>query len=206
MQTSDPDARLMLAFRDGDDAALSTLYRRWAAPLVRFLERIVRDRTTAEELMQETFVRVHGARDRYEPQARFSTWLYRIARNLALNELDRARNRAPHLAADATGAGEDREAGDTGRPSLALVDGGASVDTLVDARRESRRLQAALDSLPERQRSALWLAAVEGHAYEEIATMLDTTTASVKSLVHRARSGLADRIEAEAARVGEAGR
>ena len=88
MQTSDPDARLMLAFREGDASALAELYRRWAAPVRRFLLRMVGEPAMAEDLTQETFVRVHGARDRYAPEARFSTWLFRIARNLALNELD----------------------------------------------------------------------------------------------------------------------
>jgi len=101
VQSSDPDARLMLAFRDGDAEALAALYGRWSGPLVRFLERLVRERATAEELMQETFVRIHGARDRYKPEARFSTWLFRIGRNLALNMADhgftvRNKNRIPN--------------------------------------------------------------------------------------------------------------
>jgi len=193
MQTPDPDARLMFAFRDGDDEALSTLYRRWAGPVLRFLERMVRERATAEELMQETFVRVHGARDRYTADARFSTWLFRIARNLALNELDRARHKAPHASAD--GAGRD----EAGRPALALVSGGASVDELAHARRQRSRVEAELASLPERQRTALWLAAVEGHSYAEVASVLDASPQSVKALVHRARATLADRMRDEGA-------
>ncbi len=191
MQTPDPDVRLMLAFRAGDDSALSDLYRRWAGPLVRFLERMVRERSTAEELMQETFIRVHGARERYAPEARFSTWLFRIARNLALNELDRARNRMPHAPTDAPSR-PDADA--SARPNLVLVAGGSGVDDLVDARRDQARLERELAALPERQRTALWLAAVEGHSYDEIAQILDTTTSSVKSLVHRARARLAERM------------
>lgn len=188
MQTLDPDVRLMLAFRDGDEEALSVLYRRWAGPVQRFLERMVRERATAEELMQETFVRVHGARDRYEAEARFSTWLFRIARNLALNELDRARNKSAHLSTD--GAAHD----DDDRPALSLVSGGAGVDDLAHARRERRRVEAALEGLPERQRTALWLAAVEGHTYAEIGEVLDASPQSVKALIHRARANLADRM------------
>ena len=71
---------------------------RWAEPLLRYLERMVGDAATAEELVQESFLRVHGARDRYEPRARFSTFLYRIATNLALNELKRPRRCAPATA------------------------------------------------------------------------------------------------------------
>jgi len=187
MQTPDPDVRLMLAFRDGDDDALSALYRRWAGPVQRFLERMVRERAMAEELMQETFVRVHGARDRYAGDARFSTWLFRIARNLALNELDRARNRTAHLSTDVP-------ARDDERPPLTLIAGGSGVDDLAHARRERSRVETALEALPERQRTALWLAAVEGHSYAEIAAVLDAAPSSVKALVHRARANLADRL------------
>lgn len=197
MQTSDPDARLMLAFRGGDESALAELYRRWSGPLARFLERMVAEPALAEELMQETFVRVHGARARYTPDARFSTWLYRIARNLALNELDRLRHRAPHLRADDAPDEVD------GPPALTLVAGGAGVDELVEARRERDRLEVALAALPERQRVALWLAAVEGRPYAEIAEVMDTTPQSVKALVHRARSRLVAGMEEERRAVGE---
>lgn len=210
MQSSDPDVRLMLAFRAGDETALSDLYRRWAGPLLRFLERMVRERSIAEELMQETFLRVHGARDRYSPDARFSTWLFRIARNLALNELGRSRNRLPHLRAEGVGDGggdrsrsdDDGRAGSAHR-GLTLVAPGPGAERLVDARREHARLEVELAALPERQRSALWLAAVEGHSYDEIAVILETTAQSVKALVHRARARLADRMAEPAGRVKE---
>lgn len=198
MQTPDPDAQRMLDFRAGDAQAFADLYRRWAGPLQRFLERMVRERATAEELVQESFLRVHDARARYEADARFSTWLFRIARNLALNELDRSRNRALHLSTDASAPGDDEA-----RPSLTLVAGGAGVDELADARRERKRLEGELEALPERQRTALWLAAVEGHSYAEIAEILETSPQSVKALVHRARARLADRMQSDAA-LGEA--
>ena len=214
MQRSDPDARLMLAFRAGDESALSELYRRWAGPLLRFLERMVTEPAIAEELMQETFIRVHGARERYAADARFSTWLFRIGRNLALNELDRSRNRAPHLSTDvaantgnayssANPGNAGREAGDAS-PSLTLVAGGASVEDLVDARREQRRVEAALAEIPERQRTALWLVAAYGYAYADIAEVLDTSPESVKALVHRARTNLADRMAAPATGMSKA--
>lgn len=195
MQPVDPDIRLMIAFREGDGDALTALYERWAAPLLRYLERIVKNRATAEELLQDTFIRVHGARDRYSADARFSTWLFRIGRNLALNELDRARNRTPHLATDAPAAGASSGAA---RNIVSLVSTLPSQEEEADARRSRRRIQAALGELPERQKSALWLAVVEGYSYAEVASVLETSTASVKSLVHRARGQLADRMQAEA--------
>jgi len=180
----DEDVRLMLAFRGGDDAAFEALFERWAARLLRFLERMVKDTAVAEELVQETFLRVHRARSRYEPDAKFSTWLYTIASNVARNELRRPFRRAPHDSTDA-----ERE----GAP-LELAAEESPVDEIVNARREGSEVEAALQKLPERQRAALWLAAVEGLPYAEVAQALDTSESSVKALVHRARVALAEQL------------
>jgi RNA polymerase sigma-70 factor (ECF subfamily) len=174
----DEDVRLMLAFRDGDEGAFEALFRRWGGRLLRFLERMVRDRAVAEELVQETFLRVHRSRERYAPEARFSTWLYTIAANAARNELRRPFRRAAHTSTDTEDA-----------PELAAE--GPSVDDQADARRAGSRVEAALEALPERQRAALWLCAVEGLSYSQIAEALGTTEKSVKALIHRARVALA---------------
>jgi RNA polymerase sigma-70 factor (ECF subfamily) len=181
----DDDVRLMLAFRDGDDAAFDALFERWAARLLRFLERMVRDEAVAEELVQETFLRVHRARARYAPDAKFSTWLYTIAANVARNELRRPFRRAPH---ESTDSGREDGLG------LELAAEASPVDETVNARREAESVEAALRQLPERQRAALWLAAVDGLPYAEIALALGTSESSVKALVHRARVALAERI------------
>lgn len=199
MQADDPDVRLMLASRDGDEAALGALYQRWAARLLRYLERIVREPALAEELLQDTFVRVLDARERYAPQARFSTWLFHIARNLACNELARSRSRHPHLPADDASSQDGAADGRAGRPMLVLVSNGPAPDVAADARREQERFARAFATLPERQQSALWLAVVEGESYEQIASGLGSSVQSVKNLVHRARATLADRMQAEAA-------
>jgi len=179
----DPDAQLMLAFAKGDEAAFDALFDRWSAPLLRFVERMVTDRATAEDLVQDAFLRVHRARSRYEPRARFSTWLYRIATNLARNELRRPRRARPHASTDQGRA-----------PALELVGGGVPADEAVDQRRRTDAVERALDALPERQRMALWLSAVEGLSYAEVAEALETTPKSVKSLVHRARSALSEAV------------
>jgi RNA polymerase sigma-70 factor (ECF subfamily) len=174
----------MLAFRAGDDAAFEGLFERWAGRLLRYLERMVGDVATAEELVQETFFRVHRARERYVATARFSTWLYRIATNLALNELKRPRRRHVH----------EVERTDE------LEGPGAGVDDLVDSLRTGATVERALAKLPERQRMALWLSAAEGHSYAQVADMLGTSEKSVKALVHRGRAALVARIKGLAGR------
>ena len=174
----DLDVALMLAFRDGDEAAFDRLFRRWAGPLLRYLERMIGDGAVAEELVQETFFRVHRARARYESRARFSTWLYRIATNLAINELKRPRRRHVHQEED--------------KSDLQAVGSGGEEE--VDAKRLGVDVGRELEKLPERQRIALWLSAAEGHSYAEVALILETTEKSVKALVHRGRAALVVRM------------
>ncbi len=178
----DEDVRLMLAFGAGDAAAFDALFRRWAAPLLRYLERMVRDHAAAEDLLQEVFLRVHRARDRYLPEARFSTWLYRIATNLALNELRRPHLRRPHRSMD------DEE-------TAPLAAETPAADDVADARRTGQAAWRELERLPEKQRAALCLSAVEGLSYAEVARALEVTDKAVKALVHRARSTLAQRLK-----------
>jgi RNA polymerase sigma-70 factor (ECF subfamily) len=172
----------MLAFCEGDAAAFDALFRRWAARLLRYLERMLRDAGLAEELVQEVFLRVYGARGSYRPEARFSTWLYRIATNLALNELRRPRRSRPHASLD-----------DAAAEALASDD--PPSDDLTHARRSVAAVDRALGDVPERQRAALWLVAVEGLSYAEVAASLGVSESAVKALVHRARESLAARLE-----------
>ena len=174
----DGDVDLMLALRRGDDAAFDVLFARWGGRLLGYLQRMVSDAATAEELVQEAFLRVYRARERYEAESRFSTWLYRIATNLALNELRRPSRKRPHTSRD------DEES------TLVLVSSAPGPEASAQARLDASELIQELDALPERQRVALWLTAVEGHSYAEVAEILEATVKSVKSLVHRGRSSL----------------
>jgi len=190
VHAGDDDVRLMLALRAGDESAFDALFQRWSRPLLRYLERMLRDPASAEELVQEAFLRLYRARERYEPDARFSTWLFTIANRLALNELRRPRHRSPHESTD-----DDEE----GAP-LALAADEPGVDEVVHARRVGNSVEQALAALPERQRAALWLTAVEGFSYAEVALSLETTEKSVKALVHRARAAIADAFPDEGGR------
>jgi RNA polymerase sigma-70 factor (ECF subfamily) len=184
LQHGEDDRRLMQAFCDGDESAFDVLFRRWSGRVLRFLERMIRERAVAEDLLQETFLRVHRARAKWEPSARFSTWLFTIAANLALNELRRPFRRSLHESTES-----DRESA-----SRELAAEAPAVDEVVHARRLGGEVERGLASLPERQRAALWLTAVEGLSYAEVAALLETSPQSVKALVHRGRSALAEQL------------
>jgi RNA polymerase sigma-70 factor (ECF subfamily) len=173
----DEDVRLMLAFRGGDDRAFDALFERWAGRVLRFVERMVREPGVAEDLVQETFLRVWRARERYRPEARFSTWLFTIASNLARNELRRPFRRQRHESMDAEPEGV--------RLTLAATD--PASDAVVDARRTGLGVRPARAALPPRQREAHWLRAVEGLSNAQVAAALENTECYVKALLHRAR-------------------
>ena len=137
---------------------------------------MIPERARAEELAQEAFLRIYQARDRYEPKARFSTWLFSIANNLALNELARSHRKRE---APLEGSGADQLAA----PQPAVDEG-------LEQRRALSAVEQALATLPERQRAALLLRAAQGLGYAEIAEVMGTSSASVKSLIHRARENL----------------
>ena len=177
----DEDAQLMLAARDGDARAFETLFKRYSTRLVSFLARMVPERARAEELAQDVFVRIYQARERYEPTARFSTYLFGIASNLALNELARAHRK--------------RERPFPEHIEIRIAGTEPTAEEQIAHRRTREQLEEALDELPARQRAALLLRVDEGLGYEEIATALDTSVSSVKSLIHRARCELLETLE-----------
>jgi RNA polymerase sigma-70 factor (ECF subfamily) len=137
---------------------------------------MVRDRARAEELTQDVFVRIYQAAERYEPSARFSTLIFAIAHNLALNELARAHHK--------------RELRQPEEGALEALDPAPGADEALAAARTHALLERALGTLPERQRAALLLRSEQGLGFEVIAEALGTSVASVKSLIHRAREAL----------------
>jgi len=179
---ADADAQLMLQLGAGNREAFDRLFASWAGPLLRYLERMMPSRAIAEELMQETFLRVYRARERYRVEARFSTWLFTIATRVALNELRRLRGAGPTDSIEST------------EVSLSLTSPESPPDVLADARRRGVLVDGALQTLPERQRVALWLAAAEGFSYAEIAAAMETSESSVKALVHRGRSAVLQQV------------
>jgi RNA polymerase sigma-70 factor (ECF subfamily) len=174
----DADATLMLAFQRGDSSAFRTLYERHARAMVGFCRHFVRDGARAEELAQDVFVKLFRAAGRYRPDARFKTFLYRIASNHCLNELRRGEYEA-RPPASAT-PGDPRDAADD------LPSREASPLQVAEAKALEAAVREVLDRLPDKQRAAFVLCRFEGLSYEEIAEALGTTVAAVKALVHRA--------------------
>ena len=182
----DADAELMLRFQAGEVDAFETLFVRHSPSVVRFAFRFVHDREVAEELAQETFLRVHDAGPAYRPEAKFTTWLYRIATNVCLNEIRRPRYKLAHQSLDSTPAGNpDAFPLEIEDPHTAGADVRLERDAL------GRVIRKALSRLPEKQRLAFILTKYQDLSYAEAASVMHTSEKAVKSLMHRAKQALA---------------
>jgi RNA polymerase sigma-70 factor, ECF subfamily len=181
MALRDPDIRLMLAVRGGDQSAFAELVERYQHRLVGVMNHLVGHPQEAEDLAQEVFLRVFRTRHKYSPKAKFSTWLFTIANNLALNALrDRHRRKALPL--------EARDSGTQGPPPAA--DRGPSPAHPLQQSELAEVVRKALDDLNERQRVAVVLNKFEDMGYAEIAQVMGLTAKAVKSLLSRARGRL----------------
>lgn len=181
MALRDPDIRLMLAVRAGDQSAFAELVERYQHRLVGVMNHLVGHPQEAEDLAQEVFLRVFRTRLKYSPKAKFSTWLFTIANNLALNALrDRHRRQAVPLDA--------RDSGTQGPPPAA--DRGPPPSQPLQQSELAEVVRKALDDLNERQRVAVVLNKFEDMGYAEIAEVMGLSTKAVKSLLSRARGRL----------------
>lgn len=181
----DPDIRLMLRVRDDDPAAFAELVELYQHRLVTILTHLLGHPEEVEDLAQEVFLRVYRARKKYKPQAKFSTWLFTIANNLALNALQaRQRKRVVPL--------NVRDSGPLGpRPAEQLVHDRANHPMHRMQQQELAGIvQQALEQLNERQRMAVVLNKFEDMNYADIADIMGLTTKAVKSLLSRARDNL----------------
>ena len=180
----DPDAALMLRVKKGDRTAFASLVEKYQQPVMNFIHRTLRDETEAEDVAQNVFLQVYKSAPRYVTTAKFSTWLFTIARNLCLNEI-RRRSRHPAESLDATRPdSEDQplhqiEDKQTFTPPASLLQGELE-----------EKIAEALAELPENQRTALLLCRQDELSYEEIAEVLDCSLSATKSLIHRGRETL----------------
>lgn len=169
--------------------SFAVLVERYRQPVIHFLFRTLPDATEAEDLAQMVFVQLWKSSPRYEPSARFTTFLFTIARNLCLNEL-RRRARHPADSIDAAAA-EDESNPYRQIPDIRV----ASADEAVQGGELVEKVQEALDALPEKQRTALHLCREGELSYEEIAVVLRLSVQATKSLIHRARESLKGRLK-----------
>lgn len=186
----DQDQELMLRVRDGDAVAFEALYRRHARPVLNFAYRMLGRRHRAEEIAQDVFLKLYNARASYEPTARFTTYLYRIATNACLNDQARVEHQTVRRSLDQPIGGEEDG------PIFELADADArGADEHLARRDRGARVQAALGALTETQRAALVLREYDDLSYEEIAASLETTVSAVKGLIHRAREALKEELK-----------
>jgi RNA polymerase sigma-70 factor (ECF subfamily) len=185
MALRDPDIRLMLQVRDDDNGAFALLVERFQHRLVAVMHHVVGNAEEAEDLAQEVFLRVYRARKKYRPRSKFSTWLFTIANNLALNCL-RSRQRKPVVPLAV------HDSGPLGpRPAEQLVpDRGGGPTHHLQQEELAAVIRQALEGLNERQRVAVVLNKFEDMNYAEVAEVMGLTTKAVKSLLSRARENL----------------
>lgn len=185
----DPDVRLMLQVREDDAAAFEELVLRYQGRLITVLEHMVHDRQRAEDLAQEVFLRVFRARKSYQPGARFSTWLFTIANNVASNAL-RDSSRRRETSASRRGDGDESSAGESFLEQAAQAPSGMMPVRRIEKAERAEIVRMAIESLGERQRMALLLSKFEDMSYADIADAMGLSTKAVKSLLSRARVSL----------------
>ena len=179
----DQDLELMLRVRDGDAESFDALLQRHRGPLVGFFARMVRDSALAEDLAQEVFLRIYQSRHRYEPEAKFTTWLYRIATNLALNAIRDRKDVSSSMGSDQGAPGAESWEG-------RIPDGRPTAEQAMLSTERERQIRQAVESLPEKQRTAVVLHKYQEVDYRQIAQILGVSESAVKSLLFRAYENL----------------
>ena len=175
----------MLRVRDGDQLSFGLLLNRHRAAVVHFLYRMVQNQAVAEELAQEVFLRVYRSRSSYEPTAKFTTWLFRIATHLGLNSIRDGRHEKQQASLDqAIGEGATRQ----------VVDRGRTVEQELLYQAKLGEVRQAIQSLPSKQRAAVMLHKYEEMDYGQIAHVLSCSESAVKSLLFRAYESLRGRL------------
>jgi RNA polymerase sigma-70 factor (ECF subfamily) len=181
----DYDAELMLRVKDGDGVSFGLLLEKHRSSVVYFLYRMVQDQSVAEELAQEVFLRVYRSRSSYEPTAKFTTWLFRIATHLALNALRDGKNERVHERLDAV----SRDL-----PAKQVSDGRPTVEQSMVYQARLDEVRRAVRMLPEKQRAAVLMHKYQEMEYSQIARALKCSESAVKSLLFRAYETLRARL------------
>jgi RNA polymerase sigma-70 factor, ECF subfamily len=181
----DYDAELMLRVKEGDGASFGVLLNKHRLSVVHFLQRMVENHAVAEELAQEVFLRVYRSRSTYEPTAKFTTWLFRIATHLALNSLRDGKNERSQ---------ERLDDDSSDLPVRQVSDNRPSVEQAMVYRARLDEVRRAVAGLPEKQRAAVLMHKYEEMEYSQIAKVLSCSESAVKSLLFRAYETLRARL------------
>lgn len=179
------DAELMLRVREGDAASFALLLERHRGPVIHFLYRMIQNQSVAEELAQEVFLRVYRSRTTYEPAAKFTTWLFRIATHLALNWIrDRKNEKSQESLDQELVEGTVRQ----------VAAPGPSIEQRLVYQVKLDEVRRAIDALPAKQRAAVLMHKYEEMEYSQIAGVLSCSESAVKSLLFRAYESLRARL------------
>ena len=180
------DAEIMLRVKAGDDAAFDHLVEKFRRPLVGFLYRMARSHAVAEELAQEVLLRVYRSRQSYRASAKFTTWMYRIAVNLAVNYARDTRGRRGEVSLD-----EPTEGG----AAFEVTAHGLTAEQELLRRERVRAIRSQVEALPERQRLAVVMHKYQGLDYRQIAQALKLSESATKSLLFRAYETLRETLK-----------
>ena len=186
---SQSDADVMLRVKAGDKAAFDYLVQKYRRPMVSFMYRMARNSAAAEDLAQEVFLRVYRSRETYEPSAKFSTWLYRIATNLAVNHARDTRHERPEVQVSLDEPNED-----TGT-TLEVPDASLNAEQNMVRRERMLAIRQKVEALPEQQRLAVIMHKYQQMDYKQIAEVLKKSESATKSLLFRAYETLREQLK-----------
>jgi RNA polymerase sigma-70 factor (ECF subfamily) len=185
----DPDAALMLRVKQGDWSAFTELVEKYKQPVMNLIYRMLRDQTEAEDLAQVVFLQIYKSADRYRVSSKFTTWMFTIARNSCLNEI-RRRSRHPADSLESSQSDPDEHSGRQYEDLKVF----SPPENLLQGELE-QKLEEALAELPENQRTAILLCRGEELSYEEIAKILGCSLSATKSLIHRGRETIKQKLK-----------
>jgi RNA polymerase sigma-70 factor (ECF subfamily) len=186
-----PDADVAALAKEGREPAFRELVRRYERPVFSLIFRMVRDRETAEDLAQDTFIKVLNNIDRYRPEFKLSSWLFKIANNVTIDHLRKRQLATVSL----DGSPHAQTAAEAQATSLDVESRGESALEAIESRELGTAIEQAIGRLRPEYRSCILLRHVEGRSYEEIAATLDLPLGTVKTYIHRARHELREALE-----------
>jgi RNA polymerase sigma-70 factor (ECF subfamily) len=189
--TNVPDADVVALAQRGREDAFRELVRRYERPVFSLIFRMVRDSATAEDLAQDAFIKILNHIDKYRPEFKLSSWLFKIANNVAIDHLRRRQLRTVSV----SGSPHAGTAAEVDATSFEIPDPAESALAAIESRELGTAIERAIGTLRPEYRSCILLRHVEGRSYEEIAATLDLPLGTVKTYIHRARIELRDLLE-----------